>query len=872
METDYGISQYIGDRSISIPCVLKELYTDFVVQEILADQTVLRIATPTEIFAGMKEEEDKGVDSQVDVPSHIKPDDLARIDAMSSNSRPITISIEGLSKDERKGMHDFIRRRYQGKLSSETKLNLFEISYCGVNSKCRKRKRWSTQNPDNCHFTMAKENKDTSYALGVIAKFLNIPVTYFRTHGIKDRRAVTAQRVSCNRIEKERIMSLNSRLRDILVYDFVYKDEEVKIGGHWGNRFSIVLRNIPTNKQTLLEDRMREWMTHGFINYFGTQRFGSCDTNTAIVGKLILQRKWESAVRLILSNEHMPGYLGTVGNAVRCWNETGNAQQALRQLKGSQAYASIEATIFKCLSKGGTWQKLNTLFIQCITESLPRNLRSLYVHAYQSLLWNIIVSRRISERGIVVCSDDLGSDGRPLPSSASLFDIYVPLPGDNSFYSNYAADWYTEILSGDLLTNNSFSSLEDRFALGESIRPMLICPGNVQWQFIQYSDPKSYLQDGIATRSISEEDMKGERLALKVQFNLPAGAYATVALRQITGTDMSKKSMKIQLTYIKAMCCEEVQDIDYQTNPDNPSVKCDCLEPSSTVSKPDNQSEFNTSLEHNIKYYEENITSFKNRIVRTLQDFMVDSGYSNNCLQSWNSPVSIGVELQFEKLSRGNLPIISILVTILIYPSPSAVINVSKIIDNSRHFLPSFSIYQSNINDSVANGMGKALTSSEILDLKRYLWGKVLVGYSKLFMWKNMLKHNENNERSELQGYYFFNLRYLGSIAPALLLYFLKFQPSGIFINGPFPYSPGTYPQPTSPFSSPFQPIPNPFRPLSPTCRLRRFSLYKFTSDYLSFSDPLNPFHPSRELLPSRPERPSGPRIFPPNRWDDNII
>ncbi|VDM68204.1 unnamed protein product [Strongylus vulgaris] len=334
-------------------------------------------------------------------------------------------SAQGFSKDDRKAIHEFLRLRYQGKLGSETSEKGIEVSYCGVNSKGRKRKRWFKDCPNHCYFTLAKENKDTiSHDWCAIVVLRNnislssVTTNTFRTHGIKDRRAVTCQRVSCNRIEKERILSLNPRLRDILVYDFSYDDKELKMGGHWGNRFSIILRHdffyifrdalsIPPANQDILEQRLKELGQDGFINYFGTQRFGSCDTNTATVGKHILRRDWEAAIRLILSNEHLPGkelwlpfshflvisiyvvcfvyyslassiqykysyevklfwytfrdrlgYLGTVGDAVRCWEKTGDASQALKKLKGSQAFASIEAIIFKCLSKGGTWQKV----------------------------------------------------------------------------------------------------------------------------------------------------------------------------------------------------------------------------------------------------------------------------------------------------------------------------------------------------------------------------------------------------------------------------------------------------------------------------------------------------------------------------------
>ncbi|VDN30910.1 unnamed protein product [Cylicostephanus goldi] len=114
---------------------MKELYSDFIVQEILEDETVLRLATASEVRSYVKEEEEKGVDEAVDVPSSLSAEQVTALDALDKNSKPYLIPVEGLSKEDRKAIHDFVRMRYQGKLGSETSEKGIEISYCGVNSR-----------------------------------------------------------------------------------------------------------------------------------------------------------------------------------------------------------------------------------------------------------------------------------------------------------------------------------------------------------------------------------------------------------------------------------------------------------------------------------------------------------------------------------------------------------------------------------------------------------------------------------------------------------------------------------------------------------------------------------------------------------------
>jgi tRNA(Glu) U13 pseudouridine synthase TruD len=59
-------------------------------------------------------------------------------------------------------------------------------------------------------------------------------------------------------------------------------------------------RNVKDIDKEAFSQRVEKWKKLGFINYFGAQRFGTCEINTAEVGRLILAQKWEEAVRLTL--------------------------------------------------------------------------------------------------------------------------------------------------------------------------------------------------------------------------------------------------------------------------------------------------------------------------------------------------------------------------------------------------------------------------------------------------------------------------------------------------------------------------------------------------------------------------------------------
>ncbi|KAF3064595.1 Multisubstrate pseudouridine synthase 7 [Daldinia childiae] len=273
------------------------------------------------------------------------------------------------------------------------------------------------------HFTLYKENRDTMDAIGQIARFLNLKPSFFGIAGTKDRRAVTTQRVSMRRRNPQSLISLNNdKIYGVKLGDFKFEQHSIHLGHHSGNEFVIVLKNCYfsgtqdlTFEQKLevadstIKTALEKVTQNGFINYYGTQRFGTHQIGTQEIGMKILNRDFEGAVQDLLSFD--PALLDIDPSSVESmrredtyraracsiFSETGNAQDALKCLPRR---CHVESALMHQLDKHPR-DFLGALL------SVSRGMRTMYVHAYQSLVWNFAASRRWEQFGLQVVKGDL---------------------------------------------------------------------------------------------------------------------------------------------------------------------------------------------------------------------------------------------------------------------------------------------------------------------------------------------------------------------------------------------------------------------------------------------------------------------------------
>ncbi|XP_052155885.1 uncharacterized protein LOC127773754 [Oryza glaberrima] len=383
-------------------------------------------------------------------------------------------------------------------------------------------------------FHLCKENKDTQEALGVIGKMLGLQSRSFGFAGTKDKRAVTTQQVTVFKISANRLAALNNRLFGIKVGNFSYVKEGLVLGQLMGNRFTITLRGVVAESEDIIKASVEGLGKNGFINYYGLQRFGSGSVPTHLVGAALLRGEWRSSVNLILDPRE--GERDDIREMREHYKEHGDIDMALRNFP---RHLVAEKAILQCLKKcpGNYLQAL---------KSIPRTLRMMYVHSYQSYLWNHAASARVEKYGISQavegdlvyskeappgeatsvdtsepCDDQINSSDIDLCSETlpeetiqsvkivdsedllkgvySFEDVVLPLPGSQALFpGNGIADIYHELAKKDgiSLTENAHGVKEFSItSMKGGYRRVFQRPIDFEWELMTYTDDTASLAE-----------------------------------------------------------------------------------------------------------------------------------------------------------------------------------------------------------------------------------------------------------------------------------------------------------------------------------------------------------------------------------------
>lgn len=301
-------------------------------------------------------------------------------------------------------------------------------------------------------WNLTKTAMNTSEAAKKIAEFLNIRIKNIGYAGSKDKHAITEQYIS---IKGAREKIKNFDHPKMSIESLGWQDNPITLGDLEGNSFEITIRNINALPRRITQ----------MVNYFGEQRFSS--------------QNWKIGHRILKGD--------------------------LKEASDLMTEKSVNAYL----------EKHPKDYVEAI-KKIPRRVLLLYIHSYQSHIWNKVVAEYIKEncRDVIKQKWDYGTLIYPI---SRLESIDVPLVGFATEFSNdFIKKRTLELLEEDGLTQRSFINRKLPFLSVEgSIRSMLV--------------PIEELSIGLLEKDEQHERQK----KCLVKFFLPKGSYATMAIRQM---------------------------------------------------------------------------------------------------------------------------------------------------------------------------------------------------------------------------------------------------------------------------------------------------------------------------------------------------
>ncbi|QLL30957.1 hypothetical protein HG536_0A07720 [Torulaspora globosa] len=624
-ERDVGIVRFLSDEIPGFSGQIKQRYTDFLVHEINEQGEVIHLkdkgfkmpkkerASAEENKVQQEIESKRRLDFTVDpelrqqLVDLLGEEDVKKIEEVYRTAQKMETSRSFDEKNTRTSIHQLLREAFDNELESvTTEENTFKIARSGRHSRVNRQtlverskdangvENWGYGPTKNfLHFTLYKENKDTMDAVNLLTKFLRVPSRVVRFAGTKDRRGVTCQRLSISHIGVDRLNALNKTLKGMVLGGFKFEDTSLNLGDLKGNEFVIVIRDakLTGESQDTLEqivERGCESLTEkGFVNYFGMQRFGTFSISTHTIGKELLSGHWETAVELILSDQD--NVLPKSREARQIWAETKDPTQALKKMP-RQCIAE-NAILHSLTMQKKSEDGFSSNAYYTAVMKIPRNLRTMYVHAYQSYVWNTVASKRIELYGLQVTEgdlviteelpslnnqdDDFDEDlrdakfvrARPLTEedvksgNFSIADVVLPTPGFDVVYpANKAlSDYYVEVMARDEMNPFDMKRKVRDFSLAGSYRHLVQKPTDLEYKIVKYSEDtqqllntdleilnnqkgkengQKFMKDKL-DRFVPEKG--GSKNAVILKFQLGVSAYATMALRELMKLESSRR-------------------------------------------------------------------------------------------------------------------------------------------------------------------------------------------------------------------------------------------------------------------------------------------------------------------------------------------
>jgi tRNA pseudouridine13 synthase len=362
-------------------------------------------------------------------------------------------------------------------------------------------------------YRLTKTSIGTPEAVHAIIEKWNVHRKRISYGGLKDRHAVTVQYLTIHSGPRKALRQSSFDLEYVGQVRKPFTSVEID-----GNRFQLVLRDMTAAEVSNAETAIEEIQQTGLPNYFDDQRFGSLGVSGEWIARAWCLGNWERALWLALADPHVndPSSEKKQKQLLRdLWGKWPECQQQLERSsrRSIVTYMSDKVKVGKDPDYRGALARISV------------DLRGLYLSAFQSALWNRLLTR-FQE---TVCGAERlrpfellsGQCGFPMPSTAevntTLQSTELPLP--------CARIERPEGLIGDLL---------DAVLQEEQIELREIRVKYPRDSFFSKGVRKAIIRPAGLSSQTADDELHPQRHRMQLSFDLPRGSYATILVKRLT--------------------------------------------------------------------------------------------------------------------------------------------------------------------------------------------------------------------------------------------------------------------------------------------------------------------------------------------------
>ncbi len=224
----------------------------------------------------------------------------------------------------------------------------------------------------------------TYTAIKKIAHALNISPKSIGYAGQKDAQAVTRQTLSLDNVSTEAVAAIE--LPNIKILSSKRHNNKLRLGHLAANRFVIRVREVEQDVRPIAEATLEILMAQGVPNFFGEQRFGNRG-NTDRLGETLLRQNRAEFVAEYLGRPQ-PHETPPI-QAARQFVNQGQWADALTQWP---RHLADERRVLIAINKANG-------DIDGVFKALNNKLKSFFVSAFQSKLFNLLLTERLDTLG-----------------------------------------------------------------------------------------------------------------------------------------------------------------------------------------------------------------------------------------------------------------------------------------------------------------------------------------------------------------------------------------------------------------------------------------------------------------------------------------